>query len=168
MRSSLSMYMQTAGQGCLASCMLSQVTQPTEEREHECMLKGLTADRFDWAHGHIKYVEEEFNTTFTRYIEHPRYCKYVLDNGREAQQRPITIEFLKQREEPIVLLDAFFLQGIMHEPHYITIHSLDEYCDYYDPSDGKTHRVHTTVIEVALQSLRTHLLISPQVLARKQ
>jgi hypothetical protein len=69
---------------------------------------------------------------------------------------------LLEKGKVIVYIDCYYLQKILHAPHFIVaLNHNKDFIEIADPFDGKIKRISIRVIERATSSLRNHLKYSP-------
>lgn len=62
----------------------------------------------------------------------------------------------------IVYLDNYYLQKIVHAPHFVLVERYkDDTIEIADPYDGKRKNISSKIIQKAIISLRNHLKYSP-------
>jgi hypothetical protein len=170
-------YTQTTYESCLACCLLQGVglRMPitiTREAEFECLLFSLRFSKEDFVLGHLEFVARRFNISTTRIVEENKLYRRVRDMKCsaqiETQQANVEAQLLEElltRGPVITYLDAFHLFGCYHYPHFVTV--LRRHRDTYvifDTWDGLEKRVLAKKLWTAIDSLRTYLRFSPQLL----
>jgi hypothetical protein len=159
-------YQQTTYETCLAVCLmwLTDIT-PTGRKEITIWKSGW---HFNFLIGQINYLVENYNKLIDVCVENKTYCKELINkahNNIQIRQRKINIKLIDKylAGGPVIAyLDNYFLQNIVHAPHFIII--LSSKADKYvvaDPWDGEIKVLAKCKIEIAINSLRLHLKFSP-------
>ena len=168
-------YTQTTYESCLACCLLQGVDRTipitiTRQDEFECLLYSLRFSKEDFVLGHLEFVAQRFNMNTTRFVEgnglyrrvREMECSALIET-RQADIDAQLLEDLVERAPVITYLDAFHLFGCYHFPHFVTV--LRRHRNAYvifDTWDGFEKRVTANRLWAAIDSLRTHLRFSPQ------
>jgi hypothetical protein len=85
----------------------------------------------------------------------------------DVKSHEIDVEFIKELlpAGPVVAyLDNYYLQGVVHAPHFVVaLRQVGNDIEIADPFDGGVRVMPHTILKIAINSLRSHLLYSPVV-----
>lgn len=155
---------QSTYETCLACCLLMMVGK-TKKDEIEIWRHGW---KFNYLIGQLNYVASKYGKKFKVYVENKHYfnqlqkqkSKSVKLVNKKIDARLLS-ELLKD-SKVIIYLDNYYLQKIIHTPHFIlAIGKSKEKIELADPYDGKLKKMPTKTIIRAIISLRNYLRYSP-------
>lgn len=155
---------QSTYETCLACCLLMMVGK-TKKDEIEIWRHGW---KFNYLIGQLNYVASKYGKTFEVYVENKYYFNQLQKQkgkGVKLMQMKIDAKLLSALLEDgkvIVYLDNYYLQKILHVPHFILATKKSEgNIEMVDPYDGKLEKIPTKIISKAIIGLRNHLRYSP-------
>ena len=164
MGGSIKVIKQSTYETCLPCCLL-MVTGKTREDEVEIWKHGW---KFNYLVGQLNYVAKKYKKEIKAYIENKYYFGQLQkqkDVGVHLSNQKIDIDLLSKllkNGKVIVYLDFYYLQKILHAPHFVVaIREDGDFIEIADSSDGKIKKIKKEVIEKGIGSLRNHLKYSP-------
>lgn len=155
---------QSTYESCLSCCLL-MLTQNDSKHEIEVWKHGW---KFNYLIGQLNYVANKFKTKIEAYVENKYYFGQLnLEKNKNVNliNKKVGIKLLKNLldfGEVIVYLDCFYLQKILHAPHFVVATKKSgNGIEIIDPADGKIKIISTKIISKAMISLRNRLKYSP-------
>ena len=157
---------QTTYESCLASALLMLIGESwSKKKEIEIWKHGW---EFNYLVGQLNYVAKKLRKGFKVYIENRNHFERLRkENGREVELVNVKIDTqlikkLLKSGSVIVYLDNYYLQKIVHAPHFVLAERYkDDIIEIADPYDGKRKKISSEIIKKAIISLRNHLKYSP-------
>lgn len=157
-------------EGCLAVNLLNLTDiNLTKEREMNILGYALKFSKKNFTIGHLDYI-----------AKNAEYIGFFIDNQKvfeiikkldfsgkiELFRKKITLRLIDKliKRQPVILyLDSFYLWGIKHYPHFVTIfeNSGDKY-EIFDPWDGERKFIKRKIISKSIIKLRNLLKVCPQ------
>jgi uncharacterized protein YvpB len=165
-------YKQTTYETCLAVALLLLLKiKPTKSREIAVWKAGWA---FNFLTGQINYIYKKHHHKLDVYIENKKYLKDIKPHflpGISVTNAKIDIHSIDaelSKGPVIIYIDNFFIQKIVHAPHFILLEKLsDKYYKFSDPWDGKVKTISKVSLQKAIAGLRKHLKFSPIMIALK-
>jgi hypothetical protein len=124
--------------------------------------------QFNYLIGQLNYVSGLYNKKIEAYIENEYYfdeLQFQKSENVSLINKQIDLDLvhdLLKSGEVIVYLDCYYLQGILHAPHFVvTTRQTREGFEIADPADGKLKIISIKTMQDAVESLRDHLKYSP-------
>lgn len=158
---------QSTYETCLPCCLL-MMSEKGNKDEIEIWKHGW---KFNYLVGQLNYVATKYKKDIEAYIENKYYFNELQkQKGKNVRfvNKKINVELLKQLLEKgkvIVYLDNYYLQKILHAPHFVVATRLvGKDIEIADPFDGKLKKVALSIINKGIISLRNHLKYSPVVI----
>ncbi|HBE90922.1 MAG: hypothetical protein A3E37_00520 [Candidatus Andersenbacteria bacterium RIFCSPHIGHO2_12_FULL_46_9] len=155
---------QSTYETCLACCLL-MMADKKEEDEIEIWKHGW---KFNYLIGQLNYVAREYEKEIGAYVENEYYFKELQkQRGKRVRLTNKKIDTnlisrLLQDGKVIVYLDCYYLQKVVHAPHFVmAVKQEKEFIEIADPFDGKLKKINEGIISKAIDSLRNHLKYSP-------
>lgn len=155
---------QSTYESCLPCCLL-MVTGNDNKDEIEVWKHGW---QFNYLIGQLNYVSGLYNKKIEAYIENEYYfdeLQFQKSENVSLINKQIDLDLvhdLLKSGEVIVYLDCYYLQGILHAPHFVvTTRQTREGFEIADPADGKLKIISIKTMQDAVESLRDHLKYSP-------
>ena len=160
----MKIFKQSTYETCLTCCLL-MVAEKDKKDEIEIWKHDW---KFNYLIGQLNYIASRYNKKIEAYIENKYYFNQLLKqkvNGIKLLNKRINTqslsEFLK-KDKVIVYLDNYYLQKILHAPHFIVaIRQNKDVIEIADPFDGKIKKIPIQIVNKAISSLRNHLKYSP-------
>lgn len=161
---------QSTYETCLASCLLMIADGPRKD-EIEIWKHGW---KFNYLIGQLNYIAGKYGKKIEAYVEN----KYYFSQLQKEKNRRIhlvnkkidalLINKLLKKGKVIVYFDIYYLQHILHAPHFIlAIEQNGDFIKIADPSDGKVKKISMGTIEKGIAGLRNHLKYSPVLIILK-
>jgi hypothetical protein len=123
---------------------------------------------FNYLIGQLNYVADKYRKKFEDYIENKYYFNQLRKEnttGVIVINKKIDIKFLGKllkNDKVIIYLDCYYLQKILHAPHFVLALRQDKnFIEIADPRDGKLKKIPFKIIKEGINSLRNHLKYSP-------
>lgn len=155
---------QSTYETCLPCCLLMMTGQGNKD-EIEIWKHGW---KFNYLIGQLNYVADRFSKKIEAYIENKYYFNQLLkQNNKNVKlvNQKIDSKLLSdllEKGKVIVYIDCYYLQKILHAPHFVVaLRQTESFIEIADPADGKIKMIPTRVISQAIVSLRNHLKYSP-------
>ena len=155
---------QSTYETCLACCLLMMMGR-TGRDEIEIWKRGW---RFNYLIGQLNYVSGKYGREFKVYVENRYYFNQLQKqrgSGVTLVNKKIDAGLLSKLLEAgkvIVYLDNYYLQKILHAPHFVTALGQGKaFIETADSSDGKLKKIPRAIIMKGINSLRNHLKYSP-------
>lgn len=164
---------QSTYESCLAtSLMMLAGNKPDKDQEVEIWKSGWS---FNYLIGQLNYFSKENHLSLKAYIEN-KYYFHNLEKERSKNvylvNQKIDLRLVRQLLDKgalVLYIDNYYLQKIVHAPHFILVLSKKEKSfTVADPFDGKLKEVSDDVIKKAVISLRNHLKYSPALITISQ
>lgn len=163
---SMKIIKQTTYETCLASVLLMLIGESwNKSKEIEIWKHGW---EFNYLIGQLNYTAKKHKKSFVVYIENRYYFeKLRKEKSREIKlvNAKIDIRLIKKllKSAPVIVyLDNYYLQKIVHAPHFVLAKKFrDDTIEIADPYDGKKKRIPGKILNKAIISLRNHLKYSP-------
>ena len=157
---------QSTYETCLASDLLMLIDESwSRSKEIEIWKHGWG---FNYLIGQLNYVAKKYKKNFVVYIESQYYFRELRrekSQGIELVNSKIDMRLIKKLLKSgfvIVYLDNYYLQKIVHAPHFVLAERYkDDTIEIANPYDGKRKKISSEIIQKAIISLRNHLRYSP-------
>jgi len=156
---------QSTYESCLSCCLLMLCGQ-SQKDEINVWKHGW---EFNYLIGQLNFVTEKFDQR----IENEFYFNQLekqKNNRVEFVNKKIDIVLIRELLESgpvIVYLDCYYLQKILHAPHFVLAVKCDENTvTIIDPRDGLQKTMPVNILEDSITSLRSHLLYSPVLVSK--
>lgn len=124
--------------------------------------------KFNYLIGQLNYVANKYKKEIIAYIENKHYFNQLQKQKNRRVKlinKKIDIKLVTKLLEwggVIVYLDNYYLQKIIHTPHFVlVIGRTKDTMKLIDPYDGKIKKVPVKIISKAIISLRNKLRYSP-------
>jgi len=124
--------------------------------------------RFNYLIGQLNYVARKYGKAIKAYIENQYYFNELQnqkEDGVELVNKKITIALIDEllvKGNVIIYIDNYYLQGILHAPHFVmALRRIEKIIEIVDPFDGKLKKIPADTIQKGIISLRNHLKYSP-------
>ncbi len=154
---------QSTYETCLSCCLLMMSGRDNKD-EVEIWKRGW---KFNYLIGQLNYVASKYDRQIKAYIENKYYFNQLQkqkSSGIKLLNKKIDTKLLSkllEKDKVILYLDNYYLQGILHAPHFVVaIKQMDNRLEVADPYDGKIKMIPIKVISKAIVSLRNHLKYS--------
>lgn len=128
--------------------------------------------KFNYLIGQLNFVAHRYGKKLTACIENKYYLADLQAQkapGVQLINKKISTELaseLLKHGKVIVYLDNYYLQGILHAPHFVVaLRKAKNKFVIADPYDGKQKSIPMKVMVKAIGSLRGHLKYSPVLVA---
>jgi len=164
MENNMKIIKQSTYETCLPCCLL-MVAGKTSKDEIEIWKHGW---RFNYLVGQLNYVANKYKKEITAYVENRYYFNQLQKQkgvGVKLINKKIDAKLLGKLLEDgkaIVYLDFYYLQKILHAPHFVVALNQDKnFIEIADSADGKLKKISKDVIKKGISSLRNHLKYSP-------
>ncbi len=155
---------QSTYETCLACCLL-MIIERAKKNEVGIWKHGW---RFNYLIGQLNYVASKYGKKFEVYIENKYYFNQLQNQkgrGIKLINKKIDAKLLSKLLENgkvIVYLDNYYLQKILHAPHFVmALGQKKDLIEVADPFDGKLKKISVSTIKKGINSLRNHLKYSP-------
>lgn len=155
---------QSTYETCLPCCLL-MITRKGNRDEINIWKHGW---KFNYLIGQLNYVSNKYSRNIRAYVENKYYFNQLqLEKNSSVQllNKRISINLLDnllEKGEVIIYLDVFYLQHILHAPHFVLgLRRKGDCIEIADPADGKIKLISVIILEKAIESLRNHLKYSP-------
>ncbi len=170
-------YTQSTYETCLACCLLQAVdkiipTKITQKIELEVINHSFRFSKDDFVIGHLDYIAKKFNTNIFRIVDNRPFLNHITKIKTSVKiknkVRKINLKLIDsvlEENQPIVYIDAYFLFGVYHAPHFITVlEKKNSQYKIFDTWDGKVKMIDSKTLSKAISSLRNHLKFCPQLI----
>jgi len=124
--------------------------------------------KFNYLIGQLNYVASKYKKRIVAYVENKYYFNQLQrqkSSGVKLVNKKIDAKLLSKLLEDskvIVYLDCYYLQKILHAPHFVVALNQDKYSiEIADPFDGRLKKIPKDIIKKGISSLRNHLKYSP-------
>jgi len=124
--------------------------------------------KFNYLIGQLNYAAEKYGKKFEAYIENKYYFNQLQkqkSGGVALMNKKISVKLINQllkHGEVIVYLDIFYLENILHAPHFVLALGQDNNSlKIADPSSGKVGKIPVKTIQKGINGLRSYLRYSP-------
>jgi hypothetical protein len=155
---------QSTYETCLASCLLMATGGPRKD-EIEIWKHGW---EFNYLIGQLNYVASKYGKKIEAYVENKYYFNQLQkkkDAGVQLINKKIDIKLigeLLKNGGVIVYLDIYYLQKILHAPHFVLALEKDkDFMKIADPSSGRIKKISIKTFQEGISGLRNHLKYSP-------
>jgi hypothetical protein len=130
--------------------------------------------KFNYLIGQLNYAASKYGKKFEAYIENKYYFNQLQkqkDKGVELVNKKIDTKLIAEllkNGKVIVYLDIYYLQNILHAPHFVlALEKGRDFIKIADPSSGKTGKISVATIRKGINGLRDHLKYSPVLVVLK-
>jgi len=155
---------QSTYETCLASCLL-MITDGPRKDEIEIWKHGW---KFNYLIGQLNCVASKYGKKLEAYVENKYYFNQLQKQKRKGVEiinkkidTKLIGELLKDGKV-IVYLDIYYLQNILHAPHFVLALEKDkDFMKIADPSSGKIKKISIGILQEGIDGLRNHLKYSP-------
>lgn len=155
---------QSTYETCLSCCLLMLAGSDNKD-EIEIWQHGW---KFNYLMGQLDCFADKYGKKIKAYIENGYYYNQLRSeksDNVELINEEINIGLLGNllKEGMVILyLDIYFLQYIVHGPHFVVATKITgDNLEIIDPADGQIKIISLDDIEKAIGSLRNHLKYSP-------
>ena len=155
---------QSTYETCLPCCLL-MVTGKKRKDEIEIWKHGW---KFNYLIGQLNYVANKYKKEIIAYVENRYYFSQLQKQKSNAVKlinekiNPKLLSKLLEDGNVIVYLDCYYLQKILHAPHFVVALNQDnDFIKIVDPADGRLKKISRVTIKKGIGSLRNHLKYSP-------
>ena len=146
---------QSTYETCLPCCLLMMSNKGNKD-EIKIWKQGW---RFNYLIGQLNYVARKYGKAIKAYIQNQK------EDGVELVNKKITIALIDEllvKGNVIIYIDNYYLQGILHAPHFVmALRRIEKIIEIVDPFDGKLKKIPADTIQKGIISLRNHLKYSP-------
>jgi len=157
---------QSTYETCLASDLLMLIGESwSRSKEIEIWKQGW---EFNYLIGQLNYAAKKYKKNLGVYIENRYYFEKLRKEKSgeiELVNAKVDIQLIKKLLKSgsvIVYLDNYYLQKIVHAPHFVLAEKFkDDTIKIADPYDGKSKKISGKILNKAIISLRNHLKYSP-------
>ncbi len=162
---------QSTYESCLPCCLL-MLTGKSNKDEIKIWKSGW---KFDYLIGQLNFVSAKYKRQFDVYVENKYYFnefEAVKNSNIKLINKKIDLKLLDsllKYGQVIIYLDNYYLQKIVHAPHFILALSSDsKHIKVADPFDGKLKQLPRDLLNKGIISLRNHLKFSPVLVCLKK
>lgn len=155
---------QSTYESCLACCLLMIIDQDNQD-EIEIWKHGWN---FNYLIGQLNYVSKKYDCKLEVFVENIYYFNQLnrqKEGGIKLENQEIDAKLLShilETGKAIVYLDHYYLDGVVHSPHFVVAMSeVEDKIEIADPGDGEIKMVPKDTIIKAINSLRSYMLYSP-------
>jgi hypothetical protein len=161
------LYQQTTYESCLAVALMHLLNiEPSEQKELEIWKHGW---KFNYLIGQLNFISQTYGKPLKGYIENKYYFATLSTQAesnvhlvREKINTPLLDKILAENKKAIVLIDNYFLQKVVHAPHFVVIESSHKHeYQIFDPWEGKQKFLSKEILDKAIMSLKKRLRHSP-------
>lgn len=168
-------YAQSTFETCLAVNLLQlSQTKISKDRELQVINYALNFSKNNFTIGHLDFVAKQFNTQLNFYVDNKSFFNFIkkfkFSNNIKLAQQKINLKFINsliKKFPAIVYVDSFYLWKVSHYPHFIiVIEKFKNRYKLFDPWDGKTKYISSSILSKAIVSLRNNLKFCPQLITK--
>lgn len=166
-------YKQSTYETCLAVCFMNLLEIiPTRKKEIEIWKHGWN---FNFLSGQLNYIAKKYKKNLSLIIDNKYYAKKLseelLKNIHLSSQN-VTVPFLENlvNENFVILyMDNFYLQRIVHYPHFVLITGqTGGNFIITDSWDGTIKMIDKKIVKKSILSLKKNLGFSPLVITEQK
>jgi hypothetical protein len=126
----------------------------------------------DFVIGHLDYIVKKFHVAVERFVDDEQFFNYIksIKSSKRIKTKvhKIGLKFVDKllAKSPLILyIDAFYLFGVCHYPHFITVlEKKGKKYRIFDTWEGKGRNMDAKKLSKSVSSLRNRIKLCPQVI----